>query len=109
MYRNGRQGVPVNDAEAVRWQRLSAAQGYVKAQISLGYMYANGRGVRKSMQRAYVWFSVAAAGQPGEDRDLAVSQYLRVSENFTFEQRSRAQALVATCFNSNFTDCGEPE
>ena len=45
MYDEGR-GVRQDDAEAVRWYRQAAEQGYAAAQYNLGAMYANGRGVR---------------------------------------------------------------
>ena len=41
MYENG-EGVPENDAEAVKWWRFAAEQGNVGAQYNLGYMYENG-------------------------------------------------------------------
>src|SRR5207249_10269542 len=44
MYDNG-QGVPQNDAEALRWYRLAAEQGHATAQNNVGFMYATGRGV----------------------------------------------------------------
>ena len=44
MYANG-QGVPEDDAEAVRWYRLGAEQGDAAAQSNLGVMYATGQGV----------------------------------------------------------------
>ena len=34
MYANGGEGVPEDDAEAVRWYRLAAEQGYAAAQLS---------------------------------------------------------------------------
>ena len=108
MYRTG-EGVPEDDAEAVRWYRLAAAQGDAFAQSNLGVMYDTGEGVPENTERAYVWFSVAAAGQSGEDRDRAVANRDRASARLTPEQRSRVQALATTCFNSDFTDCGEPE
>ena len=44
MYAQGL-GVPQDDAEAVRWYRLAAAQGNAGAQSYLGFMYDDGRGV----------------------------------------------------------------
>jgi TPR repeat protein len=108
MYATG-DGVPEDDAEAVRWYRLAAAQGHAPAQSNLGRMYATGDGVPENTERAYMWFSVAAAGQSGEGRDRAVAARDRASARLTPEQRSRAQALATTCFNSTFIDCGEPE
>ena len=44
MYATG-DGVPQDDAKAVRWYRLAADQGRSDAQYNLGYMYSNGEGV----------------------------------------------------------------
>jgi len=59
MYANG-EGVPQDDAEAVRWYRLAAEQGYVNAQTSFGFMYANGRGVPQDDAEAVRWYRLAA-------------------------------------------------
>jgi hypothetical protein len=106
-YRNG-EGVLQNDVEAVRWYRLAVAQGHARAQYNLALMYAIGEGVQENIERAYLWFNVAAVGLPVDLQDLAVTNRDVASERLTPEQRTRAQALAATCFNSNFTDCGEP-
>jgi uncharacterized protein len=37
------QGVPEDDAEAVKWFRKAAEQGYADAQYNLGLMYAYGK------------------------------------------------------------------
>jgi hypothetical protein len=42
MYYSGT-GVPQNSAEAVKWHRRSAEQGFAEAQMSLGAMYNLGR------------------------------------------------------------------
>jgi|TARA_B110000967_G_scaffold6241_1_gene6254 TPR repeat protein len=39
------EGVPENNAEAVKWYRKAADQGHAKAQFNLGLMYNNGEGV----------------------------------------------------------------
>ena len=54
------EGVPGNDAEAVRWYGLAAEQGNALAQTNLGLMYANGEGIPQNNARAYMWWSVAA-------------------------------------------------
>ena len=59
MYDNG-EGVPKDDAEAVRWYRLAAAQGYALAQLNLGLMYANGEGVPEDDAEAVRWYRLAA-------------------------------------------------
>jgi TPR repeat protein len=84
MYNRG-QGVPQDYSEAVKWYRLAAEQGDVKAQNNLGVMYANGKGVPQDIVQAYKWFSIgasksAASDQPkdrieaAKNRDLAASQ-----------------------------------
>ncbi|MER9338258.1 sel1 repeat family protein [Mesorhizobium sp. M0293] len=68
MYSRG-EGVPQDDAEAVKWYRLSADQGFAPAQNDLGTMYASGRGVPKDASDAAKWFQLAA------DRGFVPAQY----------------------------------
>ena len=46
MYANGT-GVPQDDAEAAKWYKLAAEQGYATGQVHIGLMYFNGRGHRQ--------------------------------------------------------------
>jgi TPR repeat protein len=55
------QGVAKDDAEAVRWYRLAAAQGHAGAQFNLGNMFAKGRCVAKDDAEAVRWWCLAAA------------------------------------------------
>ena len=59
MYANG-EGVPEDDAEAVRWYRLAAEQGTAAAQSNLGIMYAEGRSVPEDDAEAARWWRLAA-------------------------------------------------
>ena len=59
MYNFG-EGVPKDDADAVRWYRLAAEQGLANAQFNLGVTYANGRGVLKDDADAVRWYRLAA-------------------------------------------------
>ena len=59
MYAHG-DGVPEDDAEAVRWYRLAAEQGYVTAQNNLGLMYDQGEGISEDDAEAVRWFRMAA-------------------------------------------------
>ena len=69
MYANGR-GVDKDDAEAVKWFRLAADQGYAAAQCNLGVMYANGQGIiNKDEAEAVKWYRLAA------DQGYALAQY----------------------------------
>ena len=59
MYALG-EGVPENDAEAVRWVRAAAEQSYATVQHYLGRMYAIGRGVPEDDAEAVRWYRAAA-------------------------------------------------
>jgi uncharacterized protein len=59
MYDNG-EGVPENDAEAVKWYRKAADQGLVEAQFNLGNMYESGEGVPENDAEAVKWYRKAA-------------------------------------------------
>jgi len=84
------EGLPKNDRQAVNWFRKAAENGHAKAQYTLGWMYASGRGVRsvlcswfnklkliyangegvpKDSHQALDWFRKAAA------REQAFAQY----------------------------------
>jgi hypothetical protein len=68
MYDTG-EGVPQDDAEAVRWYRRAADQGHADAQFNLGFMYINGRGVPQDDAKAFRWYRLAA------DQGDATAQY----------------------------------
>ena len=68
MYRNGN-GVPKDDAEAVKWYRKAADQGHADSQLSLGDNYAAGHGVPKDDAEAVKWYRKAA------DQGNAAAQY----------------------------------
>jgi uncharacterized protein len=59
MYFNG-QGVRQNYAEAVKWYRKAAEQGYAWAQYNLGFMYFHGQGVPQDYAEAAKWGRKAA-------------------------------------------------
>ena len=68
MYTNGR-GVPESGAEALRWYRLAADQGFALAQYVLGVMYTNGVGVPQDYVAAHMWLNLAASQSSGDDRE----------------------------------------
>ena len=53
------EGVPEDDAQAMRWYERAANQGYVDAQAAAGAYYWAGRGVPKDLTRAYFWSTLA--------------------------------------------------
>ena len=70
-------GVPKDEAEAVKWYRLAAAQGSADAQWSLGVAYSDGDGVPKNDAEALKWYRLAAAqGDAGAQFSLGYAYYL---------------------------------
>ena len=49
-----------DDAEAAKWFRMAADQGYAASQYKLGVGYANGRGVPEDHAEAVKWYRKAA-------------------------------------------------
>ena len=48
-------------AEAAKWLKLAADQGYPLAQYELGLIYRTGHGVTIDQVQSYVWLNLAAA------------------------------------------------
>ena len=59
LYENG-QGVSQSYKKAAKLYRLSAEQGFDRAQFNLGVSYYTGSGVKKSKKEAIKWFRRAA-------------------------------------------------
>ena len=79
-----------NYSTALRLWRPLAERGDAGAQFNLGVMYNNGRGVPKDYARAYMWFSLAAAGgdqTAGDYRDT-------VEKSMSQAQIAEAQKLA---------------
>ena len=93
MYAVGR-GVPQDDAEAVRWYRLAANQGFTAAQVNLGMMYAQGRGVSQDRVAAHMWLSLAVAQASDADRNTFVEARDAVAEEMSAKQIAEAQRLA---------------
>ena len=53
----------------MKWYRLAAEQGLVRAQYNLGVMYDNGQGVPQDYKEAVKWYRLAA------EQGLARAQY----------------------------------
>ena len=90
MYDDG-EGVPQDDAEAVRWYRLAADQGYAPAQANLGVMYERGQGVGEDKVEAHMWLNLAAAQSSDENHDAFAKARDDVAGRMTAEQVTEAQ------------------
>lgn len=90
MYRQG-QGVPKDDAEAVKWYRKATEQGFAGAQTNLGLMYNKGEGVPRDDIEAYMWASLAAA--QGHEKAKVVLD--SIGRGMTPDQIAEARKRVA--------------
>ena len=55
-----RKGTPSDDKLAVEYLRRAAGQGYSNAQLDLGWMYTQGKGVEQDYAEAYKWYRKSA-------------------------------------------------
>ena len=83
-------GVPINDAEAVKWFRMAAEQRFIKAQFSLGFMHQLGEGVPQNSVRAHMWFNLAA--RQGDTNAIQFSYGL--ASRMTPDQIAEAQWMA---------------
>lgn len=60
MHKRG-QGMPRDDAGAMKWYRKAADQGHAGAQNNLGIGYTLGHGVPADYVLAYMWYDIAAS------------------------------------------------
>ena len=54
------EGVEQSDAEAAKWYRKAAEQGYAEAQLHLGNCSRNGQGLPQNYENAAKWYRMAA-------------------------------------------------
>ena len=70
-------GVPKDQAEAIKWYRKAADQGYADAQAAIGISYVWGLGVPQDPAKSTIWFQKAAdQGHSAAQRELG-HRYLR--------------------------------
>ena len=55
------QGVPRDEADALKWYRMAADQGHAGAQNNLGIFYTFGQGVPVDFVLAHMWYDIAAS------------------------------------------------
>ena len=94
MYLRG-EGVPQNNAEAFRLFQKAAVQGSTGARIKLGYMYANGLGVKKDPETAYAWiFAASMAGDRRGDYLIpALKELLSAAPDLGCQSKSPGRTL----------------
>ena len=96
------EGVPEDDATAVKWYTKAAEQGNAGAQFNLGVMYGNGEGVPENNVLAYMWWNLAAA----QGDESSKSHKNNIQEKMTPAQIEEAQRLSTECLAQDYKDCG---
>ena len=91
--------------EAARWVRSAALKGHVVAQMELGELYAEGRGVPKDNVSMYAWRSVAASGTLDESEEWSygevmawIREQLEVDFHLSPIEVAQGQALARELF-----------
>jgi hypothetical protein len=83
-----------DNSKAVKWLRFAADQGNGNAQLSLGRLHTEGRGVPQDRVVAHQWFNLAAACLTGDSRDEAVKLRNKTSKGLTAGQHAEAEAMA---------------
>lgn len=76
IYSVGDQGIPQDDALAVKWYQIAAEAGHSWAQGNLANCYINGRGVEQSDELAYGWYLKAAQQESPLAQRMLGNMYL---------------------------------
>ena len=103
LYRMGNKGyLSGNYAMALRYFRPLAKKGHRKAQKTIGWMYATGRGLPKDYVKAFAWLSVAV-----ENGDRTAGRNLDTMERRLDKAGlKKARELAKSCIK-NIKSCPE--
>ena len=88
--------MPQDYAAATRWLQLAAHGGDPRAQIDLGYLYEQGKGVPLDYVTAYMWYKTAESGGDGRARE----KLKHVSRLMTKQQIRQANAAATELASS---------
>lgn len=94
MYAVG-QGVPKDNAEALKWYRRAADQGHIGAQLNLGIIYFMDQVIPKDFVLAHMWLNIAASNSSdAKERNAAAKMRDGVASKMTPDQIAEAQRLA---------------
>jgi TPR repeat protein len=90
------QGVPQDDAEAVKWYQRAAEQGSAKGQFQVGAVYARSPQIKDPVQ-AYKWLTIAArtlskGPQSGVTEDQATTLRSLIQTQMSKDEIAKAKA-----------------
>ncbi|MBC8285235.1 MAG: sel1 repeat family protein [Nitrospinae bacterium] len=87
-------GVPKDNAEALKWYKLSAEGSHRDAQNNLGAMYSKGEGTKQSFVDALKWFVISAEnGSEAGRKNIDIVEKRMTSEQIT-EARKLAREWI---------------
>ena len=90
-----------NLKESIKWFKLAAFQGEVKAQTYLGFIYDNGLGVPIDKIKANIWLQIAS--KTGEKSAI---EFLEINQiSMTDQEKDKAQNYLESCLKSSFNTC----
>ena len=94
-------GTPASDLDAAAWYRRGAEARDPMAQLRLGLLYVEGRGVPQDLVRAHAWLNVAAATLPASQaqlRETAIVSRDAVERRLSRAERAEARRLAHELF-----------
>jgi len=90
-------GMPQNNANALKWYKRSAERFHKDAQNNLGALYSKGEGTEQNFLEALKWFIISA-----ENGSEAGQKNIRIVEKrMSYEQISQAQKLANDWIKKN--------
>ena len=95
-----------DNATALKEWRSLAEQGDSKAQINLGILYAEGKGVPQDPTTAHMWYSIGSANAGNEMASSVAPRYrANIERIMTPQQIASATKRANICMASNYQDC----
>ena len=102
-YQSGIGGVSRDYAEALKWYRKAAEQGYGDAFANMADMYAGGYSVPQNYVLAYMYLELASA-QHAETLTLKFTGAV-IRQHVTAAQIADGKKQAAECMRANFKGC----
>ena len=85
----------------MKWFVLASEQGNASAQVKLGLMYANGKGVTQDNDRALMWWYISAHLDHKYGRELRDTFIMRMGDL----QSQKVRSLAVACVEKNYKGC----
>ena len=85
------EGVAQSEKEAAKWYYRSAMQGYVDAQIAMGFVYRGGSGMPMDKVLSYMWFDLATKNGSNEAFSLRNDEAWTMTEAEIDEAREKSR------------------